>query len=304
MPSSLDLPPPGDNYVKIFLKSQFLTKSQPLPEDISVAGQTAIITGGNVGLGLECARLLLDRKLSRLILASRNTQKGEGAATALRKTHPAAHVEVWALDMLSYDSIRSFAQRCATLERIDFIILNAGIFSLDFKINKSTGHEEMFQVNYLSTMLLSILLLPILRAKRPQRRPGRLTIVSSGFAYSARFLNKNARPLIPSFDDPKGWNASAASERYAMSKLLEQMFVLKLVDFVSSDDVVVNMVDPGLVRNTQLHRSMGFVKTVMAAMKRLTGRTLEQGASTYVDAAVVKTQDTHGSLVLDWKVSP
>jgi hypothetical protein len=39
-------------------------------------------------------------------------------------------------------------------------------------------------------------------------------------------------------------------------------------------------------------------------MKSLLGRTLEVGASTYVDAAVVKGKESHGSYIADWEVKP
>jgi NAD(P)-dependent dehydrogenase (short-subunit alcohol dehydrogenase family) len=305
MPSSIDLPPVREYYPKLFLKSQLLVTPQPPPKDLTLAGQTAIITGSNSGIGLECVRVLLGHQLSRVVLAVRSTQKGEDAAAELRKKHPAARIEVWSLDMLSYDSIRAFVQRCASLERIDFVILNAGLAQLKFRINESTGHEEVFQVNYLSTAALAMLLLPTLKEKRPKGQPGRLTIVSSGLALTASFANRDAEPLIPSFDDPAGWNMSVASDRYSTSKLLGQMFVVKLKDFVAPNNVVVNLVDPGFVRATGLDRNApGFVKVIVGAMRLVLGRTVKAGAWTYIDAAVVKGKETHGSFLYNWKVFP
>lgn len=107
-------------------------------------------------------------------------------------------------------------------------ILNAGVGSgLTLCINPSTGHEETIQVNYLSTALLSILLLPNLAAKSPTSLPGRLTIVGSGTALFAAFDNQNANPLIPSFDVPFS-GLAAAQERYGTSKVLVKMLVYKL----------------------------------------------------------------------------
>jgi NAD(P)-dependent dehydrogenase (short-subunit alcohol dehydrogenase family) len=58
--------------------------------------------------------------------------------------------------MSSYDSIIAFAERASTLERLDFVILNAAITRFYFHLNPSTGYEEIIQVNYLSTILLAI----------------------------------------------------------------------------------------------------------------------------------------------------
>ena len=209
------------------------------------------------------------------------------------------------MDMLSYNSIQAFVRRCASLERIDFVILNAGMAGLDFRLNESTGHEQIFQVNYLSTALLAILLLPVLKDKRPKGQPGRLSIVSSGLALTGAFANKDADPLIPSFDDGADWNKSKASGRYGTSKLLGHLFLVKLKDFVSADDVVVNLPDPGFVRATGLDRNApGSLKVIVSVMRILLGRTVKAGAWTYVDAAVVKGKETHGSFLYNWKIFP
>jgi hypothetical protein len=57
-------------------------------------------------------------------------------------------------------------------------------------------------------MLLTVLLLPILKAKRaPDGAPGRITVVSAALSLAAKFPNRTAVPLLPSFDDSKvrGW---------------------------------------------------------------------------------------------------
>lgn len=105
----------------------------------------------------------MDLQLSRLILAVRSISRGEEAAAKFRRVHPEAHIEVWQLDMSDYSSIQAFVSRVdSQLGRVDIVLLNAGVIKLHFAIVKSTGHEETLQVNYISTMLLAILLLPIL----------------------------------------------------------------------------------------------------------------------------------------------
>jgi hypothetical protein len=56
----------------------------PIPAGIDLAGKTALVTGSNGGLGLECARHFLKLRPSLLILAVRSLQKGEAAAVGLR----------------------------------------------------------------------------------------------------------------------------------------------------------------------------------------------------------------------------
>ena len=288
-----------------FVETTFTRPKRP-PSNLSLAGKTAIITGSNVGIGLEAARVFLDLHLSYIILAVRSVEKGERAATGLRNTHPNAKVEVWTLDMLSYVSIQDFAKRCSALPRLDVVILNAAVTKLEFSINPSTKHEEAFQVNYLSTALLAILLLPILKDKKSQGAPGRLSIVSSGLALQSVFPNRDTVPLVPSFDDPSSWNGlPAARERYAVTKTLELMLMLKLSQHFSADEVVINAVDPGFTAGTMLHRDKSlplwlFIKLLMA----LTARSPEQAAWTYVDALAVKGAESHGSFVMNWEIYP
>jgi NAD(P)-dependent dehydrogenase (short-subunit alcohol dehydrogenase family) len=133
--------------------------------------------------------------------------------------------------MNSYASIQAFARRVETkLSRIDIVILNAGVMKLAFGREKSTGHEEILQVNYLSTWLLAILLLPILKAKGPPNGPAHLTIVSADLTLATKFPHKKAIPLIPALDDPKNFDPQ---EAYNTSNLLSHFFLWNLVDYVS-----------------------------------------------------------------------
>ncbi|KAF2024507.1 putative short-chain dehydrogenase/reductase family protein, partial [Setomelanomma holmii] len=270
-----------------------------------LTGKTCLITGSNSGIGFACAKILSALNISHLILAVRTTAKGKAAAGLLRAQYPSVKFSVWELDMLSYASIQAFAQRCNTLPKLDIAILNAGIGgSSTSKINESTGHEETIQVNYLSTAFLSILLLPILAPslKDPFAAPGRLTIVGSGTAPFASFPQISADPLLPSFDIPfTGF--TAAGERYATSKLLIMMLVHTLSTRIPSTRVIINTVEPGLTADTNLHGNFsGSGALVMRVMKKLSARTPEQAAWTYVDACGVKGEESHGGFVMFWEV--
>lgn len=120
--------------------------------------------------------------------------------------------------MSSHDSIQAFAQQAQDqLSRLHIVILNAGVRKLTFETVRGISYEEVIQVNYLSTALLTILLLPILKAKSPAGSPSRLTIAGAALALAAKFPNKNEDPLLPSFDDPKTFDGI---DRYNTLKLL------------------------------------------------------------------------------------
>ncbi|KAJ5891659.1 uncharacterized protein N7473_007887 [Penicillium subrubescens] len=304
MPSSKELPPsPTPFFPNQFIKNQFRSKPQYPPENTDLSGQVAIVTGSNTGLGLACAQQLLSFKLSRLILAVRSAAKGENAAAKLRKQYTQATIEVWQLDMTSYESVQAFATRAEKhLSRLDLAVLNAGIAGSDFKIVPSTGHEEALQVNYLSTVLLTILLLPALKDKLPAGTPGRLTVATTMLSITAKFANKNAKPLLPSFDDKKNFDPI---DNYPKTKFLTQLCLWKLTDLVSSDDVIINMVEPGSTKGTELQRDAPVaVKAFLALLKSVSARDVKLAASTYLDAAIVKGKDSHGSILMNWEIAP
>ncbi|KAF2970975.1 hypothetical protein GQX73_g2537 [Xylaria multiplex] len=273
-----------------------------------LVGKTAIVTGSNSGIGLECARQLFGRGLSKLILAVRDESKGAIASEELassRNLEPNT-IEVWHLDYSSYDSITSFANRARGLEALDIVVLNAGVYRIP-RVILSTGHEEDIQINYLSTAFLTILLLPILEAKRrSEAKPGRLTVVSSSVAAWSRFkLPQDGRPLLTSLDEPMGTEAFDHHQQYCTSKFLGQLFLAELTRRVPSSVAIVNYVNPGLCYGSHLARDgegtlLGFIVGIIF---RIFGRSCVSGAQAIVDGAVMHGEEAHGQYLEDGKLT-
>jgi len=273
-------------------------------------GKTAIVTGSNSGIGIECARQFLDRGLSKLILAVRDETKGEIARQGLASGRELDEdtIEVWHLDYSSYDSITTFADRARTLENLDIVVLNAGTYRLTRVIIPSTSHEEDVQVNYLSTALLTILFLPIFEAKRRRgTSPGRITIVSSSVAAWSRFKpSEDGRPLLQTLDGPIGVKHFDHHQQYCTSKLLGQLFLEELVRRVRPSAVTINCVNPGLCYGTSLARDgegtlLGFI---IGIIFRIFGHSCVSGARAVVDAAVKGGDEVHGQYLDGGKPVP
>ena len=269
----------------------------PPPRDLS--GQTILVTGSNVGIGLEATRQLLSFKVSRVIMAVRTLAKGEEAKAELLKLNPKAHVEVWPLDMDSFESITTFGKRAQDLDRLDIVLLNAGVKKQQYSQNPSTGHETTIQVNHLATALLSLLLLPPLRATaRKYGKPSRMTITASEVHMWTPFKERTAPNIIEKLDDRSTFGNP---DRYNVSKLLNVLWARELASKISSSEIVINTVNPGLVCSS-LHR-----ENTSAAEKKFTqifGRTTEEGGRTLVDAAVVEGPQTHGGYMSECKQIP
>jgi retinol dehydrogenase 12 len=143
-----------------FFRSQLCVKL-PVPTK-QFSGQTVIVTGANVGLGLEAARHFVRLNASKVVLAVRSTSKGDAAAKSIEEsTGRAGIAEVWHLDLTSYASVKAFAERASALDRLDIVVNNAGIVVYDFEL--AEDNESSITVNAVSAMLLSLLLLPKLR---------------------------------------------------------------------------------------------------------------------------------------------
>src|SRR5436190_12823116 len=158
-------------FILSLLHSQYFV-TLPYPEQ-SWEGKTCIVTGANVGLGLEAARHFARLGASKVILTSRNSEKGETAKKSIIETTKCGPdvIETWQLDLCSHESVKQFAARCNTLPRIDAVIENAGILTQNFTMAEKD--EVTITTNVVSTFLLGLLLLPKLRetAQRYNIRP-------------------------------------------------------------------------------------------------------------------------------------
>ena len=129
-----------------FLYSQFFVALPKPTKDFT--GETIIVTGSNTGLGLEAARHLSRLNASLVIIAVRNLSKGAAAKqNILQSTNRSpSSIEVWELDLQSYDSVKAFVAKVNQLERIDGVLENAGIMTKNFKMVAGLSHSWCLQV--------------------------------------------------------------------------------------------------------------------------------------------------------------
>ncbi|KAI1087261.1 NAD(P)-binding protein [Rostrohypoxylon terebratum] len=291
-----------------FLRRQFLGAPPPISrDDVGLSGKTSIVTGANCGIGLECARQLLDLGIGKLIIAVRDESKGEAACealTALRQLEKGQTVEVWKLDYASYESIIAFARRLEGLKpQLNIAILNAGIDRGCFNIIPATGWEEDLQTNYLSSILLMLLLLQYFKKIQSDPGadtfdPGRISLVSSDTAAWASFDERKKDPLLKAFNEEASWDQF---NRYATTKLLGQLFVAELAKHVSPSLATVNCVNPGLCHGSNISRDLSFIVTIVS---RVSGRTSAAGALAVIDAAAKQDERSHGQYVEDGEIRP
>ena len=125
------------------------------------------MTGANTGIGKETA-LDFAKRGARVILACRNEDKAKDAARDIIAETGSDKVVVRIVDLASFESVRAFAKLVnETEERLDILVNNAGL-SGTYRVTED-GYESIFQVNYISHFLLTLLLMEKLKKSAPSR---------------------------------------------------------------------------------------------------------------------------------------
>ncbi|WP_437542195.1 SDR family oxidoreductase [Sorangium sp. So ce367] len=223
-------------------------------------GKVCIVTGGNTGIGKETARGLAQAG-AKVVLACRDTGRGEAARDDIARSTGRKDVEVIALDLGSKASIRAFGERFrAAHERLDVLVNNAGVWR-SARGTTEDGIEATFGVNHVGTWLLTQDLLPLLKKSAPSR----VVVLSSKLHYRGRMDWEDLQ-----FERRK-YGTTAA---YSQSKLANVLFTKALARRLEGTGVTVNAVHPGVVR-TDLMRDYPKLLTKLFNLFLLTA---EQGA--------------------------
>ncbi|KAI5235713.1 NAD(P)-binding protein [Aureobasidium subglaciale] len=285
------------SFLRFFYSQFFVTPTYP---EQSCNGQVFVVTGANVGLGLEASRHLVRLGADKVILACRNAEKGEAAVKDIEQSTKRTGVaEVWSLDLSSFESVKEFAKKVDTLPRIDAIIENAGISTEKFQLFE--GMESTVTVNVISTFLLALLVLPALkRSSQKHNIQPRLTIVASEVHHwtdiPERKKISESDSILDALASP---DLSQMGIRYPVSKLLDVLATRALVEKTSSSyPVTINTMNPGFCYS-ELSREMDGI--AFQIMLKILARTTEVGSRTLV-AAALASHDTHGQYMSDCKV--
>ncbi|MDC1221302.1 oxidoreductase [Salibacteraceae bacterium] len=131
-------------------------------------GKIAIVTGANIGLGLETTKALTQKGV-HVIMACRNLDKAKVAKASVLADNSNAQLTIMQLDLNDFTSVKSFASEyLSNHSQLDFLINNAGIMMPPCQKTKD-GFESQFGVNYLSHFLLTGLLIDVIKNTKNSR---------------------------------------------------------------------------------------------------------------------------------------
>ena len=181
----------------------------PYPE-VDCANKTFIVVGSNTGMGKEAVRHFVALNASKVIMAVRSITKGDAAKSDIEaSTKRVGVIDVWELDLSLYTSVKAFATKAATLPRIDAAILNASIATEKYEILED--NESTITVNVVSTVLLVLLLLPIMRASAAKWNIApTITVVSSNIHWWTTFPEWRTPNSLATLNDK---NVAVMSDR-------------------------------------------------------------------------------------------
>jgi NAD(P)-dependent dehydrogenase (short-subunit alcohol dehydrogenase family) len=242
------------------------------PSLIDMKSKRVIITGANSGLGKESA-FALAKLGAEIVLAVRDTNKGQSVKNQILNQTPSAVIEVAALDLMDLDSVQKFAASQST-KPIDVLLNNAGIMAVPFEKTKD-GFESQMGTNHLGHFLLTELLFDaISKGSNP-----RIVNVSSSAHRLGKLKTGDINELNVSKENYSPWTV------YGNSKLANLLFTNELVRRLKlvNSNITVAVAHPGYA-NTNLQlvaatKRSGIRKSVELAVTKLMNIILGQSAA-------------------------
>ena len=229
--------------------------------------RTALVTGGNRGIGLAICDGLADRGL-HVVMGSRDETNGEEAAALIRERGGSVRVEQ--LDVVETASIDACAERLAADDvTVDVLVNNAGVYPEGDALSTSIDQlDQAWTVNTRGPWLMVKAFVPGM----VERGYGRVVNVSSGSG---------------SFGEGLDTNHAA----YSASKAALNALTMTLDDALPEEpDVKVNSMGPGWV-----HTRMG---------GEAAPRTPEEGADTALWLATLPEDGPSGGFFRDREQIP
>jgi NAD(P)-dependent dehydrogenase (short-subunit alcohol dehydrogenase family) len=198
-----------------------MTSTPSSPTAGTLAGQSALVTGGGSGIGLGCA-MHLARDGAAVVLAGRSTDRLATGAAAIIAEIPDARVHTVVCDVTDEEQVASACAAAAGAARFTMCVANAGYGSASpFHLTSLDDWNGVLGTNLTGAFLTMKHAVPHLVANGG----GSIVAVSS-----------IAAPLTHRF-----------MSAYCVSKAGLEMLVKQVADELGSSGIRANAVRPGLV---------------------------------------------------------
>lgn len=204
-----------------------------------LVGKTALITGGNSGIGFETA-LGLAARGCRVIIASRTSSDRQ--VDDIFKATGNANVLAKRLDLASLASVRAFAaDLLAEEERLDILVNNSGAAGLG-NVFSADGLQTVMQINHFGPFLLTHLLIPLLK-----KTPGSRILFTSSMLSFTNNLDDLENLNRPYKDRNVEIDKLTDFRIYSNSKLCNIISARYFAKKLRGEGITSNSLHPGVV---------------------------------------------------------
>lgn len=230
--------------------------------------KTAVITGADGGMGTEITKAVASEGY-HVVMACRDQDKGEERKSQILEAHPDSSLEVMPLDLGSFASVASFADRLeARGEPINLQMNNAGMLATGFEQTED-GLERTVQVNYAGHYLLTRRLVPLMSE-------------GSRIVNMVSCTHSIGKISFPEFFTHGRKGGFWRIPIYSNTKFAFLLFTFELADRLRERGITVNAADPGIVSTNIISMDMWFDPLADIFFRPFI-RKPRKGASTAID---------------------
>jgi retinol dehydrogenase 12 len=240
--------------------------------------KVVVITGATRGIG-RAGAIRLAGMGAQMILVGRNARRLREVAEICQKAG-ARRVATFVTDLSLRKEVAFLGKKLrATESRVDVLWNNAGGYFTERKMTRE-GNERTWAMNHLAYFDLTQALFPLLRKSRDPR-----------VICTASEAHRWGRIRWDNLHGERHWNGWRA---YCLSKLANLLYVAEQGRRLGKSKVRICAVHPGLVNSALGDENQGWSGWAFLWLKRLFGKTNEQGADTAVWVASRKEKPKQG----------
>ena len=245
---------------------------------LSMKDKVVVITGATRGIG-RAGAIRLASMGAHLILVGRSSLRLRDIAEICRKSG-AEKVKTLVTDLTLRKEVASLAKKLRKAEsRVDVLWNNAGGYFTERKLTQE-GMERTWGMNHLAYFDLTQAGFPLLRKSNEPR-----------VICTASEAHRWGRIRWDNLHGEKGWNGWKA---YCLTKLANLLYVAEQGRRLGKSKIRICAVHPGLVNSALGDENGGLSGWAFLWLKRLFGKTNEQGADTAVWVASRKEKPEQG----------
>ncbi|PIL34948.1 hypothetical protein GSI_02735 [Ganoderma sinense ZZ0214-1] len=235
------------------LQQSFPPKSKFTVDDIpDLSGRVVIVTGGNVGIGYETIKALLQHN-TKVYLAARSKEKAEKAIASLKEAtgKEAIFLE---LDLGSLSSVKKSVDEFLSKEKeLHILFNNAGVMWPPMDMLTKDGYDLQWGTNVVGHYYFTELLMPALLAgvkSSPDQHARVITTASSGAYFDTLHWD--------TFKDTPERKKQSTQTLYFQSKHGNVVVARQVAKRYGDQGIISISVNPGNIR-TDLQRYMSSI---------------------------------------------